>query len=73
MAKKKITFESGIQELETLIRALEQGQMPLEESFKAFEKAVELKNALQEMLDEGDRRIRVLTESGERTIEEAKE
>ena len=72
MAKKKITFESGIQELETLIRALEQGQM-LEESFKAFEKAVELKNALQEMLDEGDRRIRVLTESGERTIEEAKE
>ena len=73
MAKKKITFESGIQELVTLIRALEQGQMPLEESFKAFEKAVELKNALQEMLDEGDRRIRVLTESGERTIEEAKE
>ena len=73
MAKKKITFESGIQELETLIRALEQGQMPLEESFKAFEKAVELKNALQEMLDEGDSRIRVLTESGERTIEEAKE
>ena len=73
MAKKKITFESGIQELETLIRALEQGQMPLEESFKAFEKAVELKNVLQEMLDEGDRRIRVLTESGERTIEEAKE
>ena len=73
MAKKKITFESGIQELETLIRALEQGHMPLEESFKAFEKAVELKNALQEMLDEGDRRIRVLTESGERTIEEAKE
>ena len=47
--------------------------MPLEESFKAFEKAVELKNALQEMLDECDRRIRVLTESGERTIEEAKE
>lgn len=73
MAKKKITFESGIQELETLIRALEQGQMPLEESFKAFEKAVELKNALQEMLDEGDKRIRVLTESGERTIEEVKE
>ena len=54
MAKKKITFESGIQELETLIRALEQGQMPLEESFKAFEKAIELKNTLQEMLDEGE-------------------
>ena len=62
-----------MQELETLIRALEQGQMPLEDSFKAFERAMELKNALQAMLDEGDRRIRVLTESGERAMEEAKE
>ncbi len=73
MAKKKITFEEGMQELETLIRALEQGQMPLEDSFKAFERAMELKKALQTMLDEGDRRIRVLTESGERAMEEAKE
>ena len=73
MAKKKITFEEGMQELETLIRALEQGQMPLEDSFKAFERAMELKKALQAMLDEGDRRIRVLTESGDRAMEEAKE
>ncbi len=73
MAKKKITFEEGMQELETLIRALEQGEMPLEDSFKAFERAMELKKALQAMLDEGDRRIRVLTESGERAMEEAKE
>ena len=73
MAKKKITFESGIQELETLIRTLEQGQMPLEESFKAFERAVELKKALQEMLDEGDKRIRVLTENGEQPMEEITE
>ena len=73
MAKKKITFESGIQELETLIRTLEQGQMPLEESFKAFERAVELKKTLQEMLDEGDKRIRVLTESGEQPMEEITE
>ena len=34
---------------------------------------MELKKALQTMLDEGDRRIRVLTESGERAMEEAKE
>ncbi len=73
MAKKKITFESGIQELETLIRTLEQGQMPLDESFKAFERAVELKKTLQEMLDEGDRRIRVLTENGEQTMGEITE
>ena len=69
MAKKKITFEEGMQELEGIVRALEQGQMPLEESFKAGEKATLLQKTLQDMLDEGDRRIRVLTENGERTLD----
>lgn len=69
MAKKKITFEEGLQELEALVRALEKGEMPLEDSFKAFEKATELNRTLQGMLDEGDRRIRVLTEKGERSLE----
>lgn len=69
MAKKKITFEEGLQELEALVRALEKGEMPLEDSFKAFEKATELNRTLQGMLDEGDRRIRVLTENGERSLE----
>ena len=69
MAKKKITFEEGMQELEGIVRALEQGQMPLEESFKAFEKATQLQKSLQDMLDEGDRRIRVLKENGERPLD----
>ena len=69
MARKKITFEEGMQELEGIVRALEQGQMPLEESFKAFEKATQLQKTLQDMLDDGDRRIRVLTESGEHPLD----
>lgn len=73
MAKKKLTFEEGMQELEDIVRALEQGQMPLEESFKAFEKATQLQKTLQAMLDEGDRRIRVLTETGEREMSEEAE
>ena len=70
MAKKKLTFEDGMQELEELVRSLEQGKMPLEESFKAFERATALQQALRQMLDEGDRRIRVLTQSGERELDE---
>jgi len=66
MAKKKLTFEEGMQELEEIIRSLELGQMPLEESFKAFERATVLQKSLQEMLDDGDRRIRILMENGER-------
>lgn len=68
--KKKLTFEAGMQELEALVQSLEAGQLPLEESFKAYEAAMKLKNELSALLDEGDRRIRVLTEDGEREMAE---
>ena len=63
--KKKITFEEGMQELEALVHGLETGELSLEDSFKAYEKAVALKNRLCALLDECDRRIRVLTDAGE--------
>ena len=68
--KKKIAFEEGMQELEALVQSLESGEMSLEDSFKAYERAVKLKAELGALLDDGDRRIRVLTEMGERTIEQ---
>lgn len=70
MARKKLTFEDGMQELEEIVRSLEQGQLPLEESFKAFERATVLKKTLEDMLNECDRRIRLLTQSGEHEMEE---
>ena len=71
--KKKITFEEGMQELEALVQALESGQMSLEESFKAYERAAQLRDALEKLLEEGDRRIRVLTENGEQEFAEEAE
>ena len=67
--KKKITFEAGMQELEGLVQSLESGQMSLEDSFKAYERAMELKKSLNALLEEGDRRIRVLTEGGEEPLD----
>jgi len=61
----KISFEQGMQELEALARALETGEMSLDDSFKAYERAMELKHKLEKLLDEGDQRIRVLTQGGE--------
>ena len=49
--KKKISFEEGMQELEALVQALESGQMPLEDSFKTYERAMKLRNELSAMLD----------------------
>ena len=71
--KKKITFESGMEELEALVSRLESGEMSLEDSFKAYERAIELKNSLNALLDEGDKRIRVLTESGESELDAREE
>lgn len=65
---KKLTFEEGMQQLEGLVQSLESGQLPLDDSFKTYEKAMKLKAELSALLDEGDHRIRVLTESGERDI-----
>ena len=61
----KITFEEGLQELEELVHRIESGQLPLEDSFKAYERAMQLKSLLTQLLDEGDKRIRLLTEAGE--------
>ena len=43
--------------------------MGLDDSFAAFERANELRKALQRLLDEGDEKIRVLTESGETELD----
>ena len=71
--KNKITFEEGMQELEALVQGLETGDLSLEDSFKAYEKALALKNSLTALLDEGDKRIRVLTESGESELDAQEE
>lgn len=68
--EEKMSFEEGMAELEKLAQALERGEMSLEDSFAAYERASELKKALEKMLDEGDRRIRVLTAQGEEEMEE---
>jgi len=62
---KKLVFEEGMPELENLVRALETGEMSLEESFQAYERAMKLKKQLEKLLDDGDKRIRMLTENGE--------
>ena len=68
--KKKINFEEGMQELESIVKTLESGQLPLEESFKAYEKAIKLRDALKCLLYESEKKIRVLTEEGEREMKQ---
>ena len=60
-------FESALTELESLVKKLEDGQLTLEQSLELFERGVELSRFCHTSLDNAERRIEVLTESGNRT------
>ena len=65
----KLSFEQGMEALEDIVKRLESGDMPLEESVAAFEQGTAIQKRLKAILDDGDRRIRVLTQDGEAPLE----
>lgn len=54
------TFEASLNELETIVKQLEEGDLPLEESLKLFETGVKLSRECRERLTNAERRIEVL-------------
>lgn len=59
-------FEDALVRLEQIVHTLEAGNLPLEESLKAFEEGVALARQCAKYLEEAERRIDLLTrdESG---------
>src|SRR5262249_1540404 len=53
-------FEEALAELEALVRRLEQGELPLEESLAAFERGMALVQQLGARLDDVSQRVEVL-------------
>jgi exodeoxyribonuclease VII small subunit len=58
-------FESAIDELETIVKRLEDGDLPLEKSLELFERGVQLSRFCHSRLEEAERRVEILTERGE--------
>ncbi len=54
------TFETSLQELENIVRQLEAGDLPLEESLKLFERGVQVSRECRERLNQAERRIEIL-------------
>lgn len=59
-------FEDALNRLEQIVHTLEAGNLPLEESLKAFEEGISLARQCAKYLEEAERRIELLTrdESG---------
>src|ERR1041385_7385830 len=59
------TFEAQLASLEKIVRELERGDLPLEQSLELFEQGVRLSRECQERLNEAERRIEVLLRGGD--------
>ncbi|WP_309044906.1 exodeoxyribonuclease VII small subunit [Marinobacter sediminicola] len=62
-------FEKSLDELETLVRNLEQGELSLEQSLTAFERGVKLTRACQQALKGAEQRVEQLVQNDDGTLE----
>jgi exodeoxyribonuclease VII small subunit len=58
-------FETAIAELESIVKKLEEGELPLEQSLALYERGVQLSRFCHSRLEDAERRIEILSERGE--------
>ena len=58
MNEKNASFETNMQRLEQIVRTLERGDAPLEESMKLFQEGTELVRNCGKLLDEAQLQIK---------------
>ena len=63
-------FEAALAELEEIVARLEQGELPLEESLRQFERGVALTRLCQKALGDAERKIRVLAKGPDGELRE---
>lgn len=62
---KPLHFEQSMTELETLVNALEKGEMSLEDALAAFEKGITLTKTCQQQLDQAKQKVLLLVGDGD--------
>lgn len=63
MTKEKQSFESSLEELESLVSSLEDGELSLEESLKKFEEGTKLYTFCKDQLGKAEKKITKLSDS----------
>jgi exodeoxyribonuclease VII small subunit len=57
----KLLFERAIEELESIVKRLEEGKVPLEESIAIYERGEALKQRCEELLRQAEARVEKIT------------
>ena len=65
MNEKNMTFEQSMQRLEQIVRAMERGDVTLDESLKYFQEGTELVRTCGKLLDEAEMQIRKVSVGGD--------
>jgi len=58
---KTLSFERALEELETIVKRLEDGKVPLEESVAIYERGEALKRRCEELLRQAEARVDKIT------------
>jgi len=61
-------FETSLNELERVVKELEQGDLPLERSLELFEAGTRLSADCKRLLEEAESRVEILTKRGSEMI-----
>ncbi len=54
------SFEASLEELKTIVETMEQGNLPLDESLKQFERGIHLARTSQQKLQQAEQRVQIL-------------
>ena len=60
MAEQEMTFEAALSRLEEIVRLLDSGGAPLDESLKLFEEGVALVRFCGKKLDNAEQKLKIL-------------
>lgn len=60
------SFEQGLAELESVVKELEGGDLPLEKALELFEKGVVLSAACRKQLGDAETRVEALVRKGDK-------
>jgi len=58
MNQKNASFESNMQRLEQIVRAMERGDVPLEESLKLFQEGTDLVRSCNQLLEQAQLQVK---------------
>lgn len=70
MAGKKLSFEQSMARLDEIVRHLEKGDMPLNDSLALFEEGTALIRSCEKQLDEAEQEVVKLRKGPDREPEE---